>query len=66
MEGLVAGWNMGLGGDINSPIFNYATRAMKTSWVNSSCLVNLDSNGYYHVEPLMFIKNKLIVNGREY
>lgn len=66
MEGLVAGWNMGCGADLTSPIFGYATRAMKTSWVNSSCLVNLDSNGYYHVEPLMFIKNKLIVNGKEY
>ncbi len=66
MEGLVAGWNMGCGADINSPIFGYATRAMKTSWVNSSCLVHLDNNGYYHVEPLLFIKNKLIVNGREY
>lgn len=66
MEGLVAGWNMGCGADLNSPIFGYATRAMKTSWVNSSCLVNLDKDGYYHVEPLLFINNKLVVNGRNY
>lgn len=66
VEGLVGGWNMGFGGDINSSIFNYATRAMKNSWVNSSCLVTLDKDGYYHVEPLMFINNKLIVNGKQY
>jgi hypothetical protein len=66
MEGLVAGWNMGCGADINAPIFGYATRAMKTSWVNSSCLVTLDSEGLYHVEPLLFIGNKLIVNGKCY
>jgi len=66
VEGLVGGFNMGFGGDINAPIFNYATRAMKNSWVNSSCLVTLDKDGYYHVEPLMFINNKLIVNGKQY
>jgi len=66
VEGLVGGWNMGFGADINAPIFGYATRAMKNSWVNSSCLVTLDKNGFYHVEPLMFINNKLIVAGKEY
>jgi hypothetical protein len=66
VEGLVGGFNMGFGGDITAPIFGFATRAMKNSWVNSSCLVTLDKNGYYHVEPLMFINNKLIVAGKEY
>lgn len=66
VEGLVGGWNMGFGGDINAPIFNFASRAMKNSWVNSSCLTTLDKDGFYHVEPLMFIDNKLIVNGRVY
>jgi hypothetical protein len=62
IEGNVGGFNMGSGADFNSPIFNYATRAMKTSWFNSSALVTLDENGFYHVQPLMFINNKLIVN----
>jgi hypothetical protein len=66
VEGLVGGWNMGFGADINAPVFNFASRAMKNSWVNASCLVTLDEDGYYHVEPLMFIDNKLIVNGRKY
>lgn len=66
MEGLVAGWNMGAGADFKAPIFGYATRAMKNSWVNASCLVTLDKDGYYHVEPLIYIGNKLIVNGKQY
>jgi len=66
MEGLVAGWNMGAGADFTAPVFGYATRAMKNSWVNSSCTVTLDKDGFYHVEPLLFIGKKLIVNGRKY
>lgn len=66
MEGMVAGWNMGFGGDINAPIFNFATRAMKNSWVNSSVLVTLDNDGFYHVQPLLWINNKLIINGKQY
>jgi len=66
IEGMVGGFNMGSGADFNSPIFNYATRAMKTSWFNSSALVSLDEDGYYHVQPLLFINNKLIINGIEY
>lgn len=66
LEGNVGGWNMGSGADFDAPVFNYATRAMKNSWVNASALVTLDSDGYYHVEPLLFINNKLVVNGRVY
>jgi len=66
MEGLVAGWNMGAGADFTAPVFGYATRAMKNSWVNASCLVTLDSDGYYHVQPMIFINDKLLINGRKY
>jgi len=65
-EGLVGGWNMGWGGDVEAPVFNYATRAMKKSWFNAAAIVTLDKDGYYHVQPLLFINNKLIVNGKEY
>lgn len=66
VEGLVGGWNMGAGADFNSPVFNYASKAMKTSWMNSSALVTLDNEGFYHTQPLLFINNKLIVNGKQY
>lgn len=66
VEGMVGGWNMGAGADFNAPVFNYATRAMKTSWINSSCLVTIDEEGYYHIQPLMWINNQLIINGKKY
>lgn len=66
VEGLVGGWNMGSGADFNASIFNYATRAMKTSWVNASCIVTIDQQGFYHVQPLVWINNQLIVNGKKY
>jgi len=66
IEGLVGGFNMGFGADINSPIFNFASRSMKKSWINSSALVTLDNDGFYHVEPLMFINGKLIIAGKTY
>jgi len=66
VEGLVGGFNMGFGGDINAEIFGYATRAMKTSWMNSCALVTLDVEGFYHVQPLIYMNNRLIVNGKTY
>jgi hypothetical protein len=66
IEGLVGGFNMGSGADFNAPVFNYATRAMKNSWINSSCLVTLDNDGFYHVQPLMWINNQLVINGKKY
>lgn len=66
MEGSVGGFNMGWGGDQNAAVFGYATRAMKNSWVNASALVTLDKEGGFYVQPLLFLNNKLIVNGKEY
>src|SRR5690606_464172 len=66
MEGAVAGWNMGAGADFDAPVFRYASRAMLNSWVNACALVTLDKQGYYHVQPLLWMKDKLIINGRSY
>lgn len=66
IEGLVGGFNMGSGANFNAPVFNYATRAMKNSWINSSALVTLDNDGFYHVQPLMWINNQLVINGVKY
>lgn len=66
IEGMVGGFNMGFGGDINAPIFGFATRAMKNSWINSLTLVHLDEEGFYYIQPMIFINGKFIVNGRKY
>jgi len=65
-EGKVGGFNMGFGGDIDAPIFGFATRAMKLSWTNSCTLVHLDKDGMFHVQPLVYVNNQLIVNGKKY
>jgi hypothetical protein len=39
---------------------------MKNSWVNGAALVTLDESGFYHVQPLIFMNNKLIINGKSY
>ncbi len=66
VEGQMGSYNMGSGADFNAPIFGYATRAMKSSWMNSSALVTVDKDGFYHVQPLLYINNKLIINGKSY
>lgn len=66
IEGIVGGFNMGFGGDVNAPIFGFATRAMKNSWINSLTLVHLDEDGFYYIQPMMFINNKFVINGRRY
>ena len=66
IEGNVGGWNIGSGADFSAPVFGYATRAMLNSWVNDCALVYLDKQGFYHVQSLMFINKKLVVNGKEY
>lgn len=64
-EGDVGGFNMGWGGDINSPVFNYATRSMKRTWLNAAAIVTIDKDGYY-VQPLIYVNDKLVVNGKAY
>lgn len=66
IEGNVGGFNMGSGADFDAPIFGYATRAMKNSWVNACCLVHLDNEGFFHIQTLRYFNGKLIINGREY
>lgn len=66
VEGNMGGFNMGCGVDLKAPIFGYATRAQLKGWVNSSCLVHIDKDGFYHVQPLVWMNNRLIVNGKQY
>ena len=64
-DGPFIGYNMGFAGDINSQVFSYAPRGWKQAWTNASALVTVINDKAY-VQPLMFINNKLVVNGKEY
>jgi hypothetical protein len=66
IEGLVGGYNMGCGADLSSPIFGYATRAMKNSWLNGCAMVTLDKDQFFHIQPLVYMNKKLIINGKIY
>ena len=54
MEGNTSAWALGWGGDITSPAFNYATKAMKASWKNAAGIVHIDDEGGYHVTPIIW------------
>ena len=66
MEGNTAAWNLGWGGDINSDCFNYATKAMKSSWKNASGIIIIDELGGYHVQPIVWHNDRFYFNGKQY
>lgn len=66
MEGNTASWNMGWGGDINSSAFNYATKAMKSSWKNAMAIVHIDEQGGYHVVPIVWHNDHFYYGSKKY
>lgn len=63
IEGRTGGYNIGWGGDVESPAFNYASRAMKGQWQNGLAVVTLDEFGNYYLEQLTFINNRFVYGG---
>jgi predicted phosphodiesterase len=66
VEGNTGGFNIGSMADFNKSAFGYASRAMKESWVNAFGIVNIDTEGYYHVEIPTWINNKFVVGDKIY
>ena len=66
IESSVGGFNIGFGGDKDSPIFNYATRAMKEVWANGFALVDIDEDGFFHVTQITMFNNCFYYNGKKY
>ena len=66
IESKVGGFNIGFGGDINSPVFNYATRAMKEVWANGFALVTIDEDGFFHVNQITMFNDCFYYNGKKY
>ena len=66
IEGRMGSYNIGFGGDINSPAFNYMPRATKSTWQNGAAVVTLDKDGDYFVEQLTFINNHFVYGGKIY
>lgn len=66
IEGNVGGFNIGWGGDKNSPAFRYADRAMKASWQNGFAIVNIDRNKDYYVQQVICNNGGFYYNGKKY
>jgi hypothetical protein len=66
VEGKTAGFNIGWGGDVNHPFFNYAERGTKGQWQNGFALVQIDKQGDYFVQQIFVHNNKFYYNGKQY
>ena len=66
IEGMEGSYNIGFGGDKESPAFGYASRAMRSQWQNGAAVVTLDKDGNYFVEQLTFINNHFVYGGKIY
>jgi len=66
IEGQVGGYNGGSMADFNQPVFNYASRAMKGSWLNGFTAVYVDNQGFYHVQQIVCYNNSFIFGNKLY
>jgi len=65
-DGQMASYNIGWGGDIKAPAFNYASRLVKRNWINGFAVVTIDDNGFYFVQPITLFNNTFYYNGKRY
>lgn len=61
-----ASFNIGWMGDKDHPFFSYASRISKTKWQNGFAIVNIDEEGYYHVQQIHWYNNKFYYGGKCY
>lgn len=66
VEGKTAGFNIGWGGDVNHPFFNYAERGTKNQWQNGFALCTIDEKGDYFMQQIFCHNNKFYYNGKAY
>lgn len=66
VEGNSAAFNGGFLGDIASPVFNYASRGMKSQWQNGFNIVQIDENGDFFMNQIITCNNRFVYNGKIY
>lgn len=66
IEGAVGGYNGGSMADFNSPVFGYASRAMKNSWLNGFNTVHVDELGFYHIQQIVCYNNSFVFGNKIY
>jgi hypothetical protein len=66
IEGAVGGYNGGSMADFNAPVFGYASRAMKNSWLNGFNTVHIDEQGFYHIQQIVCYNNSFVFGNKIY
>lgn len=66
IEGSVGGYNGGSMADFNAPVFGYASRAMKNSWLNGFNAVHVDEQGFYHIQQIVCYNNSFVFGNKIY
>lgn len=66
IEGQVGGYNGGSMADFREPVFNYASRAMKGSWLNGFTAVHVDEQGFYHIQQIVCYNNSFVFGNKIY
>ena len=64
-EGSHVAYNIGCMLDIDSPVFNYASKAMKKSWANGFALATLD-NGKTNVQLVTWNEDHFLIGNEKY
>lgn len=65
-DGEKAGFNIGWGGDVDAPAFNYVSRLTKMNWINGFALVHIDENGNFFTQVIPVYHNKFWYDGKCY
>jgi len=66
IEGFVGGYNGGSMADFNAPVFGYASRAMKKSWLNGFNTIHVDDQGFYHIQQIVCYNNSFVFGNKIY
>lgn len=65
-DGEKAGFNIGWGGDVNAPAFNYVSRLTKMNWINGFAIVHIDEKGNYFTQVIPVFNNQFWYDGKCY
>lgn len=61
-----AAFNIGWMGDKENKAFNYCSRVTREGWQNGFAVVNIDSEGFYHVQMVQYFNDRFYYGGKEY
>ena len=53
-------------GNSEDKAFSYCSRVAKEGWQNGFAIVNIDEEGFYHVQLVQYYNNRFFYGGKEY